>query len=83
MALCQAVKRKYLATGDGKILLKCLCNLNQQDVQVEGCELTPILSPDSTNSPPTQDTEIQLKGKLLGCQDLILVQSITAALLKI
>jgi len=46
--------------------------LVQQEVQVEGFELTPILSP-----------EIQLKGKLLGCQDLILVQSITAALLKI
>jgi len=52
-------------------------------VQVEGCELTSILSPDPTNSPPAQDTEIQLKGKLLGYQELILVQSITAALLKI
>jgi len=44
-------------------LLKCLCNLNQQDMQVEGCELTPILSPDSTNSPPTQDTENTIERK--------------------
>jgi len=36
-----------------KIFAKCLCNLNQQDMQVEGCKLTQSLS----HSPPKRETE--------------------------
>ena len=51
-ALCQAVIAACKAEsiwqylGDRKdFRVKCLCNLNQQDMQVEGCKVTPILSP--------------------------------------
>jgi len=51
--------------------------LNQQDMQVEGCGLTVILSPrvHQFTSKMGDRIQIRLKGKLLGCHDLILVQS--------
>ena len=38
-------KTESISRRQKNILVKCLCNWNQQDMQVEGCELTPFLSP--------------------------------------